>query len=73
MNKKQIIMKKVTQKQKNKLAIKLNKYKRKGLMSYSNYLKEQLKGAKSKSAYKKYLKAQLKSNKMKIAALELEM
>jgi len=66
-------MKKVTQKQKNKLAIKLNKFKRKGLVSYGAYLAEQIEESKSKSAYKKYLKDQLKSNKMKIAALELEM
>ena len=66
-------MKNVTQKEKNKLAVKLNKFKRKGLVSYGKYLAEQIEGAKPKSAYKKYLKAQLKSNKMKIAALELEM
>ena len=66
-------MKAVSKKDKNKLAKKLLKFKRKGLVSYGEYLKAQLKNADSKKAYKKYLKDQLKSNKKKIAAIDLEL
>lgn len=66
-------MKTVSKKNKHKLAVKLLKFKRKGLVSYGNYLNKQLKNADAKKAYKKYLKAQLKSNKKKIAAIDLEL
>jgi len=66
-------MKKISQKDKNKLAKKLLKFKRKGLVSYRDYLKSQLKSADNKKRYKKYIKDQLKSNKKKIAAIDLEL
>lgn len=66
-------MKKVSQKDKNKLSKKLLKFKRKALVSYREYLKTQLKSANNKKHYKKYIKDQLKNNKKKIAAIDLEL
>jgi len=61
--------KKVSTKQKNKLAQKLQNFEKKGLEKYLKYLESQLESAKKsdgKKAYKKYLKTQIAQTTKKI-------